>query len=104
MREFNVLNWNINTNEVVAYDVLPYFRDCYDKIRKKSERPTTKEEWTDFVKKWGKYMYWSRCEYEIIVKPWPLQDKDVKIDVWKQIENNLDLVVELLMNEYGKET
>lgn len=100
LRQFNVLIWNINKNTVEPYDVLPYFRDEYK--RNKKNRPITKDEWEMFVRRWGKYMYWARCEYEIIVKSWPTQEGGVKIDIWEQIENNLDLIVELLMDEYGK--
>jgi len=32
---FNVLNWNINRNELESYDVLPYFRKCYEECKKK---------------------------------------------------------------------
>jgi len=97
--QFNVLNWDINRNELVSYDVLPYFRKAYEVCTKK---PVTKEEWEEFIRRRGMYRYWSRCEYEIIVSPWPPQKKDisVKIDVWQQIENNLDLIVKLLMEEY----
>lgn len=100
-KKFFVLVWDINRNELTSYDVLPYFRREFDELPK-TKRPKTREEWTEFVKKWGRYMYWSRCEWEIIIVPWPNQDKSIKIDVWHQIENNLDLVVDLLMSEQKK--
>lgn len=103
MKEFNVLRWEINGNKLVPYDVLPYFRREYNEL-KKSERPTTREQMAEFVKRKGMYRYWSRCEYEIIISPWPNQDKDVKIDVWAQIEMNLDLVVDILMSEFCNES
>lgn len=97
--QFNVLNWDINRNQLDTYDVLPYFRREYEACPCK---PSTKEEWKEFIRKEGKYRYWARCEYEVIISPWPPQKKDVsvKIDVWQQIENNLDLIVKLLMEEY----
>lgn len=99
--QFNVLNWDINRNQLKTYNVLPYFCKCYEECRKE-DRPVTVDEWKEFVKRRGMHMYWSRCEYEIIISPWPPQKKDVsvKIDVWQQIENNLDLIVKLLMEEY----
>lgn len=102
MKEFNVLVWDINSDKLVKYNVLPYFRNCYTECRK-SERPTTREQWEEFVHRNGMYMYWSRCEYEIIVSSWPPRKKDnsVKIDVWYQIENNIDLIVDILMSEYN---
>lgn len=105
MKEFNVLIWDANTDKLIKYDVLPYFRSCYEKCEKK-RRPVTQEHWKEFVRMHGMYRYWSRCEYEIIVSSWPpnpRKDNSVKIDVWNQIENNLNIVVEFLMSEYGKE-
>lgn len=99
-KKFNVLNWDFNSNKLIQYDVLPYFRDCYKDI-KKSERPKSKEEWLEFVKRNGKYMYWSRCEYEIIVSNWPSQDTHRKIDIWHQIEMNIGIIVDILMEEFN---
>lgn len=102
MKEFNVLVWDINSDKLVKYDVLPYFRECYDDCRK-VDRPSTREQWEEFVQRRGMYMYWSRCQYEIIVSSWPPGKKDnsIKIDVWYQIENNIDLIVDILMSEYN---
>ena len=101
MNKFNVLRWDINAKALTAYDVLPYFRDCYMDTKKK-DRPVSEEQWKKFVERHGMYMFWSRCEYEIIVTSWPKGDKEVKIDVWQQIKSNLDVVVKILMDEYGK--
>lgn len=98
MKQFNVLTWDFNKKELSAKDVLPYFRQRYEKA-KKDERPKTLSEWKEFIRRWGMYMYWSRCEYEIIVSPWPTQDKSIKIDVWYQIEQNLGIVAEMLSEE-----
>lgn len=99
MTEFNVLQWDFNESTPTPYNVLPYFRERY-KSAKKADRPVTKKQWKEFITRWGKYMYWSRCEYEIIIKQWPPTDKSCKIDVWQQIEYNLDLIAEILMKEY----
>lgn len=103
-KKFNVLIWDTNHRKFTPYDVLPYFRREYDELAK-SKRPKTREEWTEFVKRKGMYMYWSRCEWEIIVSEWPpyeKEDRSAKIDVWYQIEYNLDIVVDLLMSEKEK--
>lgn len=99
-KKFNVLVWDVNRKCLTAYDVLPYFRNEYEE-KKKSQRPKTREEWEEFVTSKGRYMFWSRCEWEIIVSEWPpaKEDRSVKIDVWYQIKNNLDLIVDILMDE-----
>lgn len=96
---FYVLNWDFNTDSLEEYDILPYFRDCYKSLNK-SKRPSTDKEWKDFVKKNGMYEFWSRCQYEIIVTGWPKQKNEAKVDVWRQIKMNIDLIVKILMEEF----
>ena len=106
-KQFNVLRWDINRDTLVSYDVLPYFRKQYDE-RKKKSCPKTKEEWMAFVKDRGTLMYQHRAQYEIIISAWPpredsSKDKRFKIDIWHQIENNIDIIVDILMEEHRKE-
>ena len=96
---FNVLFWDFNRSAPTPYDVLPYFRNEYEKT-KKSERPVTKEQWKEFITSRGRYMYWARCQYETIIKQWPPTDKSYKLDIWEQISWNLDLIAEILLEEY----
>lgn len=97
---FNCIVEDINSTEFVSYDVMPYFVRCY---RDEKKKPETVEDFKAFVKQKGKYMYWSRCEYEIVLRPWGTRrTPDKKIDVWYQIEQNLDTVVMLLMKSVGK--
>ena len=100
-KSFYVLNWDFNSDNLVQYDILPYFRECYNNLNK-NKRPKTIDEWKEFVKNKGMYQYWSRCEYEIIITGWPQQKRKVKVDVWKQIEMNIDVIVDILMTEFKK--
>ncbi len=103
MTQFNVLWWDFNKPKPEPYDVLPYFRREYKDCRKK---PVTRNEWLKFVRDAGIRMYWARCEYEMLVFKWPsdpTKDKNVpwhKVDIWQQIEPNIDLIVDILMAEY----
>ena len=103
MNKFNVLHWDFNEPTPTPYDVLPYFRERYD-VTKKEKRPVTKEQWKEFIKQWGIYMYSARCEYEVLVGRWPPTKESYKIDIWMQIKCNLDLIVEILMKEYEGNT
>ena len=96
IKSFNVINFDLNSNEFESYDVMPYLVDCYNK-EKKAKRPTTFDKFKEFVKSKSMYMYWSRCEYEIILLDWPNQKASKKIDVHWQIMNNIDLVTKILM-------
>ena len=125
IKSFNVIRWDINTSYPVSYDVIPFFVREYDEKRK-GKKPKTFEEFTEFVKSAGNWNYRYRCEYEVIlsefdedkvetketdkkrtdmysdliVSPWPPSDREnaFKIDVWMQIEANLELVTRIVMD------
>lgn len=99
MRQFNVIYWDFNDDNPSAYDVLPYFRREYKEL-KKSLRPKTREEWIAFIKSNGMRRYWARAEYEVIIKQWPPTDKSYKLDIWQQINANIDIIADILMEEY----
>ena len=96
IQPFKVINFDINSNKFEAYNVMPYLVDCY-KNEKKDKRPTTFDEFKEFVKSKSMYMYWSRCEYEIILSDWLSNKHSKKIDVYWQIMNNIDIVTKVLM-------
>ena len=103
LNTFNVIIYGFNSKKFETYDVLPYLRECYKGIRKKDKRPETFEQFKDFVEKESRYMFWSRCEWEIILSPWPPHDGvEEKWDVYGQIEMNLDLIARLLMEDVVK--
>lgn len=105
--QFNVLEYNWNRRENVAYDVMPYFRNNwksknfnFDKDKVK-DRKTLKE----WIERCSRYMFWARCEYEFLMAPWPYRDDTLKddmkkIDVHEQIMMNIDVITELLFNEF----
>lgn len=99
---FNVINYNPNRDKMEYYDVMPYFRRCYENHTPKRTRPKTFEEFKGFILAKSMYMYWARCEYEIILKDWPNFGISEKWDVHKQVEMNIDVITELLMKEYVK--
>lgn len=104
IQNFNVIVSDFNTKEFKSYNVIPYFIQCYKKAKQK---PKTFEEFKEFIKKEGMYMYWARCQYEIVLVHWPYKednplDNCKKIDVWWQIENNIDLVTRVLMYNINK--
>ena len=101
-KEFKVITWAFNEDKMEWYDVIPYFVRMYKSIKKSVDRPKTFEEFKSFVKKEGYYLFWAKCEWEVIVHGWPVYKADHKMDVWEQIENNLDNVVEILMNAVPK--
>lgn len=69
-KEFKPLSWkvkNFDVNEQVIedYDVLEYREDFIKKLKKKCE---TKEEFAEQLRRECRWQYWSRCEYELVIK------------------------------------
>lgn len=94
MKSFNVIWYDFNSKTFKPYNVIPYFVDEYKRAKKK---PKTFDEFKEFVKSNSMYMYWSRCEYEIILSDWPSSGVQEKWDIHKQIMMNLDIVTNLLI-------
>lgn len=99
---FNVINFEFNSKKFESYDVMPYLIDCYDNVKRKKECPKTFDEFKKFVESKSMYMYWSRCEYEIILSDWPNGKTHKKVDIHYQIMMNIDIVTDILMKNVIK--
>ena len=117
-KEFNVIIYNINSKKFEPYNIIPYLISCYNK---KENKPKTFDEFKEFIKNKSMYQWWARCEYEIILSPWPYtlspserakEENNVeawkehwkkhlnecqKIDVHYQVMMNLDVITVLVM-------
>lgn len=93
---FYVIKYNTNSDKFYKYDVIPYLINRYENTKKK-DKPTDFEGFKKFVESWSMYQWWSRCEYEIILSDWPNQKVHKKVDIYWQIMNNIDVVIEVLM-------
>lgn len=99
MNKFNVINYDFNSERFVGYNIIPYLIQCYNEAEVK---PTTIEEFREFIKISSQRQWWARCEYEVILLDWPLQKHYKKIDIHWQVLLNLDIILEILMNEVCK--
>lgn len=97
--KYNVILWDINKREFISYDIFPYLRQAYRESEKREERPKTFDEFKEFIRKESMYMWWSRCQYEILISDWPSQTKIKKIDVHYQVMMNIDIITKLFMEE-----
>lgn len=98
MKTFNVLIFDFNSRELRYYNIIPYLVKCYYR-RPECNRPNSFEEFKKFIKEESKYQWWSRCEYELVITGFPVQDKQEKIDVHYQVLMNIDIITKLLMEE-----
>ena len=92
--EYNVIKENINTKQFEAYNIFPYLEMQYLALPKR-KRPKKEEDIKKFILVESQYQFWSRCEYEIILTSWPCKDYETKIDVFWQIQNNIDAITYL---------
>lgn len=104
MKHFYVMTIDFNTDEIEQYDVIPHLVEEYGKLRKK-DIPQTEQAFREFIRKEAQYQWWSRAEYEIIVSPL-IEKRDGsphhKIDVFYQIEMNLNIVCQLVADSITK--
>ena len=89
---FNVIRENNGKFE--AYDIMPYLLNQYQELKKK-DRPITVEDCKQFIIRKSQYMWWGRCEYEIILMDWPCQSKAEKWDIHTQVMMNIDVITQV---------
>lgn len=94
MKSFNVIWQDFNKRTFEPYDIMPYFVQEY---QNSEEKPQTFEEFKNFVMEKSHYMFWARCEYEVILCGWPDVNTQKKWDIHQQIMMNLDLVTNILI-------
>lgn len=90
IKPYKVISWNFNHDDIEYYDIMPFLIDSYKKIKK--NKPKTFDEIKEFIINESRYRFWSRCEYEVILTGWPKQKKEVKIDIFNQIMENIDVI------------
>lgn len=90
--EWNVLIHDFNKDKIEKYNI--FRADLFEDIKK--AKCKTFVELRETIDKWAKYHYWSRAEFEIAVgglfSKYP--EKFEKIDIYRQIEMNLDRITE----------
>ena len=90
IKPYKVISWDFNSDNIDYYDIMPFLIDSYKKIKK--NKPKTFDEIKEFIINESRYRFWSRCEYEVIITGWPKQKREVKIDIFNQIMENIDVI------------
>lgn len=104
--QFFVLEFEWNSRKVTHVDILPLFRKEWEGRefdRQKVKSVSDLEEWITRI---ARYYFWSKCEWEFMVGPWPYRedfpgDELQKIDVYFQIKENIPVIAKLLAEEFG---
>lgn len=98
--KYNVILYDWNKRDIRNYNVL----SCLDlkEINKKilKKEILNRDEFKEYLKGKFMYYYWSKAEYEILVGDLTgREDTFKKIDVYSQIEMNLDLITDYIIQE-----
>lgn len=88
------LFWDSNSQKVLYFNIFTHYiiDNLLKEIKKKTvyDRLTLKKHLTaDF-----KYYFWSKAEFEFMISELGTCDHAEKIDIWRQIEPNLDKIVD----------
>lgn len=90
--EWYVLRWDFNSKKVVNYNILQWRKeDIAKEVRNKSTH--NKSILREYLKTVFMYDYWSKTECEFYISDLHGDDYE-KIDIWRQIEPNLNNIVE----------
>lgn len=90
--QWYVLEWDVNNKKIKPINILAgIIEDLAREI--KSGRVHNKSILREYLKTVFVYYYWNKAEHEMIVSDLFGKYQE-KIDVWKQIEPNLDLIVD----------
>lgn len=109
---YKVLLWNINLSKVEFYDIMPQLVYVWEetkrfkskaKLAKDREIPKTFEEIKKFILQASSWRFRNRCEYEVIIVDWPNKKHEEKIDAFKQIEANIDVITNHFIKYYINE-
>ena len=98
IKPYKVISWDFNSDNIEYYDIMPFLIDSYKKIKK--NKPKTFDEIKEFIINESRYRFWSRCEYEVIITGWPKQKREVKIDIFNQIMENIDVITTHFMSHF----
>lgn len=93
--EWYVLHWDFNKKKIVNLNILgDYFKKSLE-IELKAGHIYDKSILKEYLKTYFMYHYWSKTEYEFLVSD-VHEDEYEKIDIWRQIEPNLNNIVEYI--------
>ena len=94
IKRFNVIDYDSGSKKFVSYDVIPFFVEKYNEIKR--GRPITLDDFKELVLTESFRQFHGRYEFEFeIVK----SQTCCTIDIDWQIRNNLDLIAEIVMEQ-----
>lgn len=99
MKSFYVIYQDFNRRTFKPYDIMPYLVEQYNNSENK---PSTREEFIEFIKSESMHQWWARCEYEIVIAGWPNTKTYKKWDIHKQVLMNIEIITDTLINNVNE--
>lgn len=99
--EWNVLLFDWNKKTTINYNIFSFrFIELVNEKLNKNELQNI-DELKQLILNWSRRKYWCKSEYEILVGDLSIRDVRSleKIDVFRQIEMNIDRIVEYINKE-----
>lgn len=105
-KQFFVLEYDFNKRDIDKYDVMPYFRAEWKAHQFDQKEVKTREDLKVWIKRASSYQFWSRCEYEFLMLPWPVNEEKwsneaKKIDVHQQLMYNIEVLTDIMSEEFN---
>ena len=100
--EWNVYYYSCKSRKIEPLNVFDHVRFMAD-VKKHIKTCKTRNELEEALKHEAMYYYWSKCEWEILLKPLPnSSDETIKIDIYDQLKMNWDPFVDYVWEKGRK--
>ena len=91
--DYRVLNFDWNKNTVIEFNVFDNItvrENAEELLQKYAKGDITFNEFDDKLDQLVKWQEWARCEYEMLISPWPSKEDDEaeKVDCYQQYHMN----------------
>ena len=103
------LVWNtyveeFNAKRMEVHNVFEHYGVMEDLRKAAKKYKDDKDAFAEQLRRTLMYHYWSKCEWEIILSPWPERKdfREEKIDVFDQVQLNWDVFLDYVW-EHRKE-
>lgn len=96
--EYYVMTEDFNSSDVRMFNI---FNHTYiDKeLSELLKSYTSYEDFKERLTRLFKYCYMGKREWEMFVE---VRNKEIKVSAYKQIESNIDLIIDYIIREYNK--
>lgn len=97
--KWNVFYHDINKQKITTFNIFNHWKFAED-TQKNLKKFKDKDEFAEELRCDLFYYFGSKCEYEIVVKPWAggRGHEDIKVDIYTQVRNNWDVFVDYVWN------